>query len=147
MDSKHNEMNTLKRILLWIWQLPQNLLGLAMILCYRIAGREAYGVEDRKTGSYTLVSTRFPGGISLGRYILLRRHTRTRIRHEEGHRKQSLYLGPLYLLIIGLPSLLGNIYDRIFHTPERGWNDRRSYIWYFNQPWEKWADRLGGVER
>ena len=53
----------------------------------------------------------FPGGISLGTYILMSttsykdKRNRTK-KHEYGHSRQSLYLGPLYLIIIGLPSAL-----------------------------------------
>ena len=66
------------------------------------------------------------------------------IRHEQGHQKQSLYLGWLYLIIIGIPSFCGNIFDRLFH---RKWDVSKRYDWYFSQPWEKWADELGGVNR
>ena len=64
--------------------------------------------------------------------------------HEQGHQKQSRYLGWFYLIIIGLPSLLGNIYDRVAH---KDWSSKDSIKWYYNQPWEKWADHLGGVKR
>lgn len=66
------------------------------------------------------------------------------MRHEYGHTIQSRYLGPLYLLVIGLPSILGNIWDRINH---KTWMYSKSCQWYYNQPWEKWADLLGRVDR
>lgn len=82
----------------------------------------------------------FNSGVSLGDYIILARKNRDykTIHHEHGHQIQSRRLGPLYLIVIGLPSLLGNIYSRIFH---------KSAEWYYKQPWEAWADKLGGVER
>ncbi len=86
--------------------------------------------------------------MSLGRYVILgSKYTSDDVNHEIGHTFQSRYLGPLYLIIIGLPSILGNIYDRCFHTEKRGWSWNRSAKWYYNLPWEKWADKLGGVKR
>lgn len=87
----------------------------------------------------------FGSGVSLGNYIIVESKSitpspklNTTLHHEHGHQIQSRRLGPLYLIVIGLPSLLGNIYSRIFH---------KSAEWYYKQPWEAWADKLGGVER
>ena len=52
--------------------------------------------------------------------------------------------GPLYLLIIGLPSAIRNIYDRIAH---RNWSVVDRTYWYYEGFPEKWADELGGVVR
>ena len=50
----------------------------------------------------------------LGYAVLFISHDKEKtIKHEYGHQKQSLYLGWFYLLIIGIPSFLGNIWDRI----------------------------------
>jgi len=50
------------------------------------------------------------GAVSLGQFIFLFSDFREReefvIRHEYGHTKQSHLLGPLYLLIIGVPSFI-----------------------------------------
>lgn len=147
-------MNILRRIFLWIWQFPQNLVGVTMFLIFRAICRDSTEMmvfEHRRNpvdpGAKVLVCPAFPSGIALGNYILLKRYDSASLHHEDGHRMQSLYLGPLYLMVIGLPSILGNVYDRIFHTQKQGWSDERSCRWYYNQPWEKWADRLGGVKR
>lgn len=122
----------MKKVLLYLWQLPQNILGLLVIL---FTGAKC-------TGSHWIIknpdSTKY-FGVSLGSYIIFGNYPREMtLKHEHGHQKQSWILGPLYLLVIGLPSLLGNIYSRIFH---------KSAEWYYKQPWEAWADKLGGVER
>lgn len=128
----------MKKFLLWIWQLPQNLIGLLLTI-----GTYEYCVDGIKCH---MKNDFFRSGISLGNYIILD-HIHMRIgrellkrsaRHEHGHQLQSLYLGPLYLIVIGLPSFIGNIISRIFHKDAK---------WYYNQPWEKWADKLGKVER
>ena len=117
--------------LLYLWQLPQNLLGLILLLLYKDKSLHCK-IDD--TNIY--IAKNFSGGISLGKYIIIRKPYEVTIHHEYGHHKQSLRYGWLYLLVVGLPSLLGNIYDRLFGlTIEQ----------YYNLPWEKQADKLGGI--
>ena len=115
----------MKNFLLYIWQLPQNLFGLAVIL---FTGAKKKG-DVCHTDGY-----RF--GVSLGKYIIFGGFfNSTDKKHEQGHQKQSLYLGWLYLIVIGLPSVIGNLLNRIVDFE------------YYKQPWEAWADKLGGVKR
>lgn len=88
-------------------------------------------------GSLYITNNLFNSGVSLGKYIIFQKdcYDAQSILHEKGHQKQSLYLGWLYLLLIGLPSILGNLVHRVIKFN------------YYNQPWEKWADKLGGVIR
>jgi len=139
----------MKEVLLYIWQLPQNLVGLILLGYYKL--RKSLIKWTPITDTIIYLSKYMPSGISLGNYIIFKDRTAYNrfptpedVRHEYGHHRQSLYLGPLYLLIIGLPSILGNLWDRLFH---RSWDWKESYKWYYNQPWEKWADKLGGVQR
>lgn len=129
-------MKMVQAILLYVWQLPQNLLGLLflLVLC---------PVEEVRDTGYAKVyrSHRMSGGISLGQYAfvsMVSAMDEKAIMHEGvGHPRQSRMLGPLYLLVIGLLSLLwARLGDRI--APGK------SYYWFYT---EKWADRLGGVER
>ena len=121
-------------ILLYIWQLPQNLLGLLLVLILRPEG--AYEMEF----ATLYYSSRMRGGISLGRYIIVRSvfndYTGNTERHELGHARQSLMLGWLYLVVIGLPSLLWAAW----------WNSSRK-VSYYSFYTERWADILGGVTR
>ena len=126
----------MKKVLLWLWQLPQNVAGW---LLSRNAGIKVY---DGITVHFKFL---FRSGVSLGNYIILDNIylnfedlINDTVKHEHGHQIQSMHLGPLYLIIIGLPSMLGNIYSRIFHKDSE---------WYYKQPWEKSADKLGGVVR
>ena len=133
-------MFSFKEIILWIWQLPQNLLGLILLLFYK--HEKEY---HRLNGRVFYYTTEMPSGISLGNYIIMNREDREDgMRHEYGHSIDSRRWGLVYLLVIGLPSLLGNIWDRIFH---RRWKYSKSYRWYYNQPWEKSADKNGRVDR
>lgn len=124
-------MKTIASIILWIWQLPQNLLGLLFILVLRPEHSEEFG------NSLAFFATRMRNAISLGRYIIVEagRGTPNVLCHEYGHSRQSLYLGPLYLMVIGLPSLI----HAALYRSEKG-----NYYEFYT---ERWADRLGGVRR
>ena len=123
-----------KDILLYVWQLPQNLLGLLLVAILK--PEDVYDFF----GSKVYYSHRMRGGISLGRYIIIRSYllnaNAKTAYHELGHSIQSRILGPLYLLVIGLPSLLWAAW----------WNEdrNRSYYSFYT---ERWADYLGNVER
>jgi hypothetical protein len=126
----------MKKALLWLWQAPQHLLALAILATLKRLGKVESVAEfsDR-----VIITVYLRMGLSLGRYIFVHQsYGENTIKHEQGHSVQSLFLGPLYLLLIGLPSLSGNIYDRKY---------KKGPSWYYKQPWEAWADRLGGVKR
>ena len=121
-------------ILLYVWQLPQNLAGLLLVAVLR--PEQSYDYE----GSRIYYASRMRGGISLGRYIVIRDvmkdYTGTVEQHELGHAKQSRILGWFYLFVIGIPSILWAAW----------WNESRSRD-YYSFYTERWADYLGGVNR
>lgn len=132
-------------ILLYIWQLPQNLLGLLLVAIYK--PQRVHTLEDKIKVYY---STKMTGGISLGKYCLVNTiHYRKElsesikrdtVRHEAiGHTKQSKMLGPLYLIIIGLPSIIwAGLYGPVIKKTKNG---------YYKFYTEKWADKLANIER
>lgn len=134
----------LVKIILFLWQLPQDLIGFLIAKIERAAKR-----TDFKTAYY---ATSFPGpfmkrcAVSLGDFIIIDSFVATEqnVRHERGHQIQSRILGPLYLLVIGLPSLIGNLMDRTAH---KKWSSQKREQWYYSLPWEHWADSLGNVTR
>lgn len=139
----NSKLNDMKNFLLYLWQLPQNIVGLICLLIWKPEKRLAY------KGLTVNFNSKFPSGISLGNYIILKRYpynkyTWDSVKHEYGHHLQSVKWGCLYLFVIGIPSICGNIWDRLFHG-NMSWAE--SCKWYYNQPWEKSADELGGVER
>lgn len=135
------------KILLFIWQLPQHLVALIFYLIVR--NKKVYKRENGRIYiSYS--GPKFFPGASLGRYIFLINELATdddTNKHEYGHSRQSTILGWLYLPIVGLLSAGGNLYDRCFHTPNQGWSYAEAKKWYYNQFIEKWADKLGNIER
>ena len=126
-------MKKIKKILLYLWQLPQEIIGYFLVLILK-GKHSKYGI----IGIYT-VPNLFHSGISLGDYIIFDSRielSEIDVLHEYGHQLQSRFLGPLYLLIVGIPSLIGNIYSRI---------KKKSDAWYYSRFPENWADKLGGV--
>jgi hypothetical protein len=82
------------------------------------------------------IPTKFLEGVSLGKYIIVSEDfSDDTIMHEYGHCKQSMYLGWLYLPIIGLPSLIWNCVCQYTN---------KDYYWFYT---EKWADKLGEIKR
>lgn len=124
-------MKAIKNLLLYIWQLLQNLFGLVFTWLFPAQ------IKHRVRGKVVYIHNRFTGGISLGRYVILKRDMPIDIRHELGHCRQSEYLGPAYLFVVGIPSL-------IHAWLHGGYCKIHSYYHYWT---ERWADRLAGITR
>lgn len=94
----------LKLVLLFLWQLPQNIVALLVMLF--IGKMKLVRFENY---CWAFEGSKMSGGISLGCFIFLSpissKHEPT-ILHEYGHVIDSHRFGWLYLFIIGLPSLL-----------------------------------------
>lgn len=127
----------MKKILLWIWQFPQNIVGWFLSLGSKRCNW--FGIEFYARSNF------FKSGVCLGDYIIVDdvflrfdKTLKVSLQHESGHKKQSLYLGWFYLLVVGVPSLCRNIYARIF---------KKTSAWYYSGYPEKQADKLGGVIR
>lgn len=123
----------MKGILLYIWELPQNLLGLLLRLIYK-------GHDSLYEDAIVRRSTKMKGGISLGRYIIINQwSTDKTVKHEYGHTIQSKRLGWFYLLLVGLPSIVwACLYGSVIKPTVNG---------YYRFITECSADRLGGVDR
>jgi len=116
-----------------IWELPQIFVAGMIIIFLRrkITGREHY------KNSIIFYIKRFPAGISLGRFIILNdkyEGNKLSIKHEYGHTVQSMYLGWLYLFVIGLPSIIRVLVWRMKRL--------KSLDYYKGYP-ENWANKLG----
>jgi hypothetical protein len=136
------------RFILWLWQLPQNLLGL--ILIWLLRARRGVYVGSCGPAYFTEVAG---VGVSLGNYVIVSSGCSfATLAHEYGHQVQSRWLGPLYLVLVGIPSaVFCNLWDRLFH---KAWSVERRVAWYHSRwpegPggywWDKFtADVLGGV--
>ena len=118
-------------IILSIWQLPQIIVGLIMML---FMGKMKK-VADRHF-NFCWEAFNMSGGISLGPIAFVSRGmSQEAISHEtDGHTIQSKILGPLYLIVVGLPSIIHAwLYDYTKHC-------------YYDFFCEKWANDLAGLE-
>lgn len=91
------------------WGLPVNLVGgIGFLICTKLKGRR----YQRFGYSYIVYLPWNEGGLSLGLFIFMKDQHKskkwtynTRI-HEYGHTWQCLLLGPLYYIVIAIPSMI-----------------------------------------
>ena len=128
------------------WGILQSILGLLLFLLH---------MKEKHYRFHGAVITEWKGksSVSLGLFIfvtsdpffaekLKNDYARTELSrrllvHEYGHTIQSLLLGPLYLLIIGIPSTLWGF------LPSANKLRREQQVSYFAFFTEKWANALG----
>jgi hypothetical protein len=146
----------IKIILLTVWQFPQQILGYIISRIWKtylaeVSDETVKGVveaEQKYTVKIYVVDAishrnhrilKYLTGFAIGDYICIDSWAGEKtVWHEVGHNVQSEYLGIFYILVIGIPSIVGNLIAR--RSVRWNWN-------YYQQPWEAWADRLGGVVR
>jgi hypothetical protein len=126
-------MKMIKDILMYLWQLPQNILGLILRSIYKGNDTCYKDVIIRR-------SLNMRGGISLGKYVIVSQFSKEKtIMHEYGHCIQSKYLGWLYLPVVGIQSFIWScLYGPVIKRTKNG---------YFKFWTEAWADKLGNVTR
>lgn len=123
-------MKTLAPWFLLLWQIPQLITGLLFVSFLFIIGECKY--VGYYLDAYIFEAPFIRGAISFGPIIvgpknLVANHTDHLLLHELGHSLQSKYLGPLYLFIIGIPSLISAATFPALHGTR----------WF-----ETWANRL-----
>lgn len=117
--------------LLFIWQLPQFIVALIM---FPFLGKKVKVADRHYNRCWKCEKMR--GGISLGPFSFVSpTMSNESIMHEvDGHTVDSKLFGPLYLLIIGLPSLIHAwIYDPYTSC-------------YYNFYTERRANRFAGLK-
>ncbi len=131
--------NLFVKSFLFVWEFPQNVLGLAIYYL----NKNKIVKTTKVNGRYLFKNYNF--GISLGNYIFWTptiNDSQTEIpvnmKHEFGHSIQSKYFGPLYLLIVGLPSISRVLYSKIYFSLRK-----KEWTKYYHGYPEKWADSLG----
>lgn len=89
----------------FVWGAPQSIIGLLLLLKYSKCEKSFYH------GALLVLHDGAFGGISLGPFIFVNKSrgekwiNEVKV-HEYGHAIQSLIFGPLYLFVIGLPSIV-----------------------------------------
>lgn len=140
----------MKRILYCVWQCTwgffQSALGLMVFILH---------LREKHAWYHGALVTEWKArsSVSLGMFVFLakeppfyesrdtqrapRERAQRLLVHEYGHTVQSLILGPLYLLVIGIPSALWA------GLPALRRKRRAENLSYFSFFPERWADRLG----
>jgi hypothetical protein len=135
-----------KEFIFWTWCLPQTLLGSILKLIWK--AKSKWMITADGDYLYYIPETARIGGISLGKYVIVGKQYAASpriVRHEMGHQKQSFILGPLYLLVIGVPSfawcwVIQPVLNKILRKL------KKPTVGYYSFYTEKWSDKLGGVE-
>ena len=128
------------------WGVLQTMLGLIVFLAHR---------KDKHYFYHGAIVTEWeaPSSVSLGMFVFVTKKpyfyeklkgdytmeelSRRLLVHEYGHTVQSLILGPLYLIVMGIPSTLWGFLPC---CANRRKNENVSYFSFFT---ESWANSLG----
>ena len=140
----------MKRLFYCLWQCTWGCLQSALGLCVFLAH-----IRDRHFFYHGALVTEWsdPASVSLGMFVFIteKPYFCDRLKddyspeelsarllvHEYGHTIQSLILGPLYLIVMGIPSTLWGFLPCLSQKRKR---ERLSYFSFFT---EKWANSLG----
>jgi len=122
------------------WGIVQSLMGFIVFLVF-INKPHFWYKSSVVTVNVSVRSMKIQGGLSLGNFIFTTCNMEKEqiensrlIKHEFGHALQSALLGPLFLIVIGLPSV---IWAGCF----AGWRRKHNKN-YYSFYTESWADRL-----
>lgn len=137
-------LNNFIKALLLIWELPQNIAGAFYFIIHGVYAK-TFIIDDED--SFEMYSDKQKGGVSLGVFRIYKAeyykssayYVKLSRKHEKGHRQQSKWLGPFYLIVIGIPSQIWATLHS-FCKPI----SKINYYWFYT---EKWADKIGGVKR
>ena len=127
-------MKYIRNLILFIWQLPQHIVAL-IYFGYLVMMCKDLGVDSRYKQAIVIPCV-MRGAITLGNYVFvgLNSEYKKTVKHELGHTIQSKILGPLYLIVIGIPSITYCGLRRIFPSLRK-----KNYYNFYT---EKWANYL-----
>jgi hypothetical protein len=121
-------LHLINKLFVLIWEIIQNTVGWIEFKYHHLK------IDHRFKNSYIIYIDYFDSHV-LGKYIFINPKTDENIilRHEYGHRVQSIILGPFYLFLIFIPSFLHYL---IFEKSGKDWSE------YYKFYTENWADNL-----
>lgn len=127
-------MKYIRNLILFIWQLPQHIVAL-IYFGYLVMMCKDLGVDSRYEQA-TVIPCVMRGAVTLGNYVFigLNSEYKETVKHELGHTIQSKILGPLYLIVIGIPSITYCGLRRMFPSLRK-----KNYYNFYT---EKWANNL-----
>ena len=131
----------MNKFLFWLisftWSIIQNLIGLAIFLfCKFVLKFPTITFNNAKVVEW---NNQY-GSVSLGSFIFVTDIDDLElVSHERGHTTQGMILGPLFLLIIGLPSV---IWAACFAEYRR--KSGKTYYEFYT---ESWANKIAGLDK
>ena len=127
-------MKYIRNLILFIWQLPQHIVAI-IYFGYLVMMCKDLGVDSRYKQAIVIPCV-MRGAITLGNYVFvgLNSEYKETVKHELGHTIQSKILGPLYLIVIGIPSITYCGLRRLFPSLRK-----KNYYNFYT---EKWANNL-----
>lgn len=98
-------MKYIRNLILFIWQLPQHIVAI-IYFGYLVMMCKDLGIDSRYKQAIVIPCV-MRGAVTLGNYVFvgLNSEYKKTVKHELGHTIQSKILGPLYLIVIGIPSI------------------------------------------
>ena len=123
-------------IIQWTWGFIQNLSGLCMAVLWRQKDWHRY--KNAIVTHYTNRKKARKGYFAMGMFIftddMLPKATYNKVlSHEYGHTVQSMILGPLFPLVVGLPSMLRFHYFSFLK--KRGMRPSEKYSVRYPEDW------------
>ena len=127
-------MKYIRNLILFIWQLPQHIVAL-IYFGYLVMMCKDLGIDSRYKQAIVIPCV-MRGAVTLGNYVFvgLNSEYKETVKHELGHTIQSKILGPLYLIVIGIPSITYCGLRRMFPSLRK-----KNYYNFYT---ERWANNL-----
>lgn len=119
-------LSILLKIIMFIWQFPQFILGDIVSKFY--SNSINTNISKYYSNIEIKLSNKLHGGVCFGNKIIL--SNLKLLSHELGHSRQSAILGPLYLLVICLPSLLN---AGVFNSFDCHGNPNKRYFDFYTE--------------
>lgn len=132
-------LNILLFVILSLWQLPQIIVGLVLLLIFR--NKEKYTNPHNHVSVWNINSGRVFGTacFSTGPIIVTcEGASEDTLKHETGHSLSSIRLGWFYHIIISIPSICFFWYRKI---------KKKDMDWYYSCWTEAFAERNGMTDR
>lgn len=127
-------MKYIRNLILFIWQLPQYIVAI-IYFGYLVMMCKDLGIDSRYKQA-TVIPCVMRGAVTLGNYVFVGLNSEyiKTVKHELGHTIQSKILGPLYLIVIGIPSITYCGLRRMFPSLRK-----KNYYDFYT---ERWANNL-----
>ena len=139
--------NILYYLVQWTWGIVMNIIGAVVFaalwvvdLVYCLTHPYHLFTFQRYRNAVCVILPGGTGAINLGMFIVCGKYVKELLPHEYGHSIQNMQWGPLFLFVIGLPSLFRSIsrglYYDFFYEKKRMVLPDYDSVWFEGQATE-----------